>query len=215
MAIRWQGRDVGILPELKAEIDRTLAPLPATYVVVSGDRTEAEQDALYFQGRDAFGNVIDASKIVTNTRDSAHEHGAARDFAPLRADGSIDWDPNSAALQRAVQAIRANPQLKSGADFILAGGARDPGHVELRNWRNRIPPIVADATRTSVPVGGGNVSAFGEASFPNVAPPAGDTWFELDPGIVIAGSLVLGAAIVAVATLSSPSHPPRTARARG
>lgn len=223
MPIRWQGRDAGIVPVLKSEIDRTFAPLPATYVVTSGGRTDAEQDALWRRGRDASGRVINAAQVVTDTRDSAHERGAAIDFAPLNADGSVNWDPNAAALQLAVRAIRANPKLRSGADFILASGAPDLGHAELRNWRNivpLIPVIVADATATrGVSVGGGEVSAAGEDLSPDVAPPidAGDEtgwnddsdsshqngWFEVDAGFVIAAAAVAAGAIVLIAALTA------------
>lgn len=220
MPMRWQGRDVGIIPALKTEIDRTFAALPAIYVVTSGDRTQAEQDALWFRGRDAAGNVIDRSLIVTDTRDSAHEHGAARDFAPLNPDGSVNWDPNSPDLLAAVRAIRANPKLKSGADFILASGGADPGHVELRNWRNLIPMIVADATSTrGVTAGSGEVSAAGEGFSPDVALPAdaGDddssTWFEVDAGFVIAASAVVAGAIVFFAAMTA--DPPARGRSSG
>lgn len=85
--------------------------------VVQSLRTYREQAALYAEGRDADGNVVDKSKVVTNAKPgtSWHNYGLAVDVAPF--DGGIpDWNASHPAWQRIV-AIGEGVGLVSGSTW--------------------------------------------------------------------------------------------------
>jgi peptidoglycan L-alanyl-D-glutamate endopeptidase CwlK len=75
----------GVKPELAAVVKRAIELTEVDFVVVQGNRTQAEQDALYAQGRTKPGPK------VTWTRNSRHIGGSAVDLAPY-FDGAINWD---------------------------------------------------------------------------------------------------------------------------
>lgn len=83
----------GVDPELARRIAAviwTAARMGADVGVVSGKRSQLEQERLYAQGRTTPG------PIVTWTRTSAHTRGRAVDLA-FRNRGRFDWDvPDSA-----------------------------------------------------------------------------------------------------------------------
>lgn len=60
----------------------------------SGVRTFKEQDILYLEGRDAAGNVVDASAVVTNAKGgmSYHNYGVAGDIVFKDSKGNWTWD---------------------------------------------------------------------------------------------------------------------------
>lgn len=62
------------------------------YVAISGNRTYAEQRALYNKGRDRKGKIINKSKVVTNARPgySRHNFGLALDFGVFRDGDYLD-----------------------------------------------------------------------------------------------------------------------------
>jgi peptidoglycan LD-endopeptidase CwlK len=85
--------------------------------VVQGYRTWAEQAALYDQGRDENGNVVDKSKVVTHARagTSWHNFGLAVDVAPF--DGGIpDWNLEHPAWKRIVT-VGESLGLESGSGW--------------------------------------------------------------------------------------------------
>ena len=67
------------------EFDEAMKSAGIDYIVTCTLRTQAEQDALYAQGRTAPG------KIVTWTRNSKHIGGTAFDIA-VKKNGVISWD---------------------------------------------------------------------------------------------------------------------------
>jgi peptidoglycan LD-endopeptidase CwlK len=67
------------------EFDEAMKAAGIDYIVTCTLRTQAEQDALYAQGRTAPG------KIVTWTRKSRHISGTAFDIA-IKKEGIISWD---------------------------------------------------------------------------------------------------------------------------
>lgn len=76
-----------IYPELARRVvsmDEILAPQGVIIRVTQGLRPYAVQMALWRQGRDAAGNIVDRSKVVTNARpeQSWHTYGCAVDVAP-------------------------------------------------------------------------------------------------------------------------------------
>lgn len=58
-----------------------------TVILTSTYRDEAEQNALYAQGRTTAGNVVTNAKFG----DSMHNYKCAIDFAPVDVNGSIPW----------------------------------------------------------------------------------------------------------------------------
>lgn len=108
-------------PEFAARLQRVIDRMQEAghdVELVETTRSGARQDALYAQGRTTAGPV------VTWTRDSRHEHGAAAD---LRVDGASSGK-GYATLQRI-----------ANEEGLRTLGARDPGHVEL-------PRTTVDAT---------------------------------------------------------------------
>lgn len=93
----------------------------------SGLRTGAEQDALYAQGRTTPG------AIVTNARagSSAHNKGAAVDFAFEKTDGRLSWNDSEPWDQ--VGALAESIGLSWGGRWTTF---KDRPHVELSSWRD-------------------------------------------------------------------------------
>jgi|SRR5579863_1351826 len=85
--------------------------------VVQSLRTWQEQAALYAKGRDADGNVVDKSQVVTNAKpgSSWHNFALAVDVAPF--DGGIpDWNIEHPAWKRIV-AVGESVGLVSGSTW--------------------------------------------------------------------------------------------------
>lgn len=80
------------------ELVKNCAARGAVYYAIQGTRTWDEQQKLYNQGRNAKGEVIDKSKVVTKAKPglSFHNYGIAIDFCldkDLETDGlQPDWD---------------------------------------------------------------------------------------------------------------------------
>lgn len=117
----------GIKPEL-ARVVRRAAELAGTdpaldFVIVQGSRTQAQQNALYAQGRTAPG------RIVTWTKNSKHIGGGAIDFAALEG-GKISWNeklypPIANVFLKAATAERV------GIEWGGSWGRKDWGHIQL------------------------------------------------------------------------------------
>jgi peptidoglycan L-alanyl-D-glutamate endopeptidase CwlK len=75
----------GVHPDLVRVMKSALQISPYDFKITHGVRTQAEQDALYAQGRTAPG------KIVTNTKNSRHIGGFAVDIAVL-VNGQVSWE---------------------------------------------------------------------------------------------------------------------------
>lgn len=85
LSARSRERLAGVHPDLRRVVERAIELTTVDFVVTQGNRTPAEQAALYAQGRTKPGPK------VTWTLNSRHVGGFAVDLAPWR-DGSIDWD---------------------------------------------------------------------------------------------------------------------------
>jgi hypothetical protein len=157
--LNWQGRQAGLAAGFADLISGVVDQLPYQYVAQQGYRSNAEQDAAFSLGRDAYGNIVNPSAVVTNARggESPHNAGLAVDLYPI-VNGVVDYgfyqgqsEPSPDALpawQALWDAIDASSQLNSGRWFQLASGY-DPGHIELSNWKVYSgAPIVPDATAT-------------------------------------------------------------------
>lgn len=110
-------------PDLIRVMQRTIEISPVDFKITHGLRTQAEQDALYAQGRTTPG------KIVTNTRKSRHIGGFAVDVAAI-VNGAISWDMKyyRQITDAAKQASRElNIPIKCGIDWKM----KDGPHIEL------------------------------------------------------------------------------------
>lgn len=109
--------------------------------VVQGLRSWAEQQALYNEGRDADGTVVDKSKVVTNARPgtSWHNFGLAVDVAPFNG-GIPDWNSNHPAWKRIVS-IGESVGLVSGSGWRTFP---DWPHLQMTG---RLPTSPDDDTR--------------------------------------------------------------------
>lgn len=127
------GRLAGVHPKLAACVALAATLCTQPFVVVQGLRTEAEQEALYAQGRTAPG------KIVTWVRRSNHQAapdgwGHAVDLAVVEGDGSIDWnhtapyDTIKAAMTAAAE--RVGLVLRWGADWNMNNVPREHGETD-------------------------------------------------------------------------------------
>lgn len=120
----------GVHPLLVSALEVALQASPYDFSIVQGVRTQAEQDALYEQGRTREG------PIVTWTRNSKHipradGYGHAIDFAAF-VDGAISWDekyytPIAEAIIKAGKEVGVT--LESGAFWKN----KDWGHIEIKD----------------------------------------------------------------------------------
>lgn len=111
-----------VKPEL-VKLVRRAAEIGPAFQVVQGNRTLAEQKALYAQGRTKKG------PIVTWTLKSRHIGGRAIDFAAL-VNGKISWNPKyypaiAKAFKQAAKEQKVN--IVWGGDWKT----KDWGHIQL------------------------------------------------------------------------------------
>jgi peptidoglycan L-alanyl-D-glutamate endopeptidase CwlK len=115
---------VGVKPALVKVIRRAAEITKQPFQIVQGNRTLAQQRALYAQGRTKPG------PIVTWTLKSSHIGGRAIDYAAL-VGGKISWnDKHYPAIAKAFK--QAAKELKTP---IIWGGdwkkTKDWGHIQL------------------------------------------------------------------------------------
>ncbi len=105
------------------------------YYAISGFRSWPEQDALYAQGRDKAGKVIDKSKVVTNAKggQSNHNYTCATDFC-------ADADMKRAGLQpdwnKASYKVLAEEAEKLGLEAGYFWKFTDCPHIQLNLTKN-------------------------------------------------------------------------------
>lgn len=102
LSAKSRERLAGVHPDLRRVVERAIQLTTIDFVVTQGNRTQAEQDALYAQGRTKPG------KKVTWTRNSRHVGGFAVDLAPYIG-GGIEWDDDGriGAWPRIAEAMKA------------------------------------------------------------------------------------------------------------
>lgn len=116
--------------------------------VVQSVRSWANQQALYNQGRDANGTIVNKSLVVTHAKPgtSWHNFGLAVDVAPF--DGGIpDWDASHPAWKRIV-AVGESVGLVSGSKWRTFP---DWPHFQLTG---QLPVSPDDAVRAAYETGG-------------------------------------------------------------
>jgi peptidoglycan LD-endopeptidase CwlK len=110
-------------PKLIEIVERASELSKRPFQIVQGNRTQAEQDALYAQGRTKSG------PIVTWTRKSKHIGGNAIDFAALVGD-KINW--NDKYYPEIANAFKqAANELRIGIEWGGDWKTKDWGHVQL------------------------------------------------------------------------------------
>lgn len=118
----------GVNPALANVVKRAIEITTVDFAVVQGNRTQAEQNALYEQGRTKPGPV------VTWTRNSNHIGGRAVDLAPFYK-GKIEWDNNgklglypkiASAMKQAAKELGV--KIVWGGDWVKT---KDRPHFEL------------------------------------------------------------------------------------
>jgi hypothetical protein len=112
-----------VKPDLVSVVRRAAELTKQAFQIVQGNRTQAEQNALYAQGRTRPGN------IVTWTKNSKHIGGNAIDFAAL-VNNKINWDtkfypPIANAFKAAAKELGVG--IVAGIDWKT----RDWGHIQL------------------------------------------------------------------------------------
>jgi peptidoglycan hydrolase-like protein with peptidoglycan-binding domain len=130
-------------PLLKQVIEyaASTAPDNIDFQIVQGLRTQAEQNALYAQGRTKPG------KIVTWTRTSNHMSGRAVDFQAIVA-GKPTWDekpfvPIAQHIKKAAQALGV--KIEWGYDLWK----KDYGHIQLVPGQS--PTMLKDKEKAPLP----------------------------------------------------------------
>jgi peptidoglycan L-alanyl-D-glutamate endopeptidase CwlK len=128
----FSARSVERLAGVHADLVRVIAaamPLcPVDFMVTEGLRSKARQLELYAQGRTKPGPK------VTWTLASRHLTGHAVDLAPVKADGSIDWNDRAGfdAIYRAMRTAAAalKVPLRPGIDWDQDGNPREKGETD-------------------------------------------------------------------------------------
>jgi peptidoglycan L-alanyl-D-glutamate endopeptidase CwlK len=112
-----------VKPDLVSVVRRAAEISTRPFQIVQGNRTQAEQNALYAQGRTKRGN------IVTWTKKSKHIGGGAIDFAAL-VNGKVSWNEKlfPAIADAFKQAAR---ELKTGIEWGGDWKTKDWGHIQL------------------------------------------------------------------------------------
>jgi peptidoglycan L-alanyl-D-glutamate endopeptidase CwlK len=126
---RSRDKLAGVNPKLAAVVERAIELTEVDFVVVQGNRTQAEQDALYAQGRTKPGPK------VTWTRNSNHIGGNAVDLAPW-VNGAIEWDNSGRlGLYPHIAAAMQDAATELGVPITWGGSWKstpDRPHFELK-----------------------------------------------------------------------------------
>jgi peptidoglycan L-alanyl-D-glutamate endopeptidase CwlK len=125
----------GVHPRLAACVLAAAKTCAQPFIVVQGLRTQAQQDALWAQGRSKPGPVVTWVK-VSNHQAAADGYGHAVDLAaldPTKA-GGIDWSSSKAYDTIKAAMFAAAPAcglvLRWGADWNMNGVAREHGESD-------------------------------------------------------------------------------------
>lgn len=134
-----------VKPPLRKLIERAADISQQPFEIVQGNRTQAEQNALYAQGRSKPG------KVVTWTKNSRHIGGGAIDFAALSS-GKVSW---SEKLYPAIALAIKQAAKELGTGIIWGGDwkTQDWGHIELtgKDIALAVPTVPAMPVTPTVP----------------------------------------------------------------
>ena len=110
------------------DLEASVAKMGIKIKWTSGLRTEAEQAALYAQGRTAPGKIV---TYASSAKTSPHGRGAALDFAVLTREGVPTWDPPYWHVYEVVGRLAEAEGLAWGGRFLRM----DMPHVQLADWK--------------------------------------------------------------------------------
>jgi peptidoglycan L-alanyl-D-glutamate endopeptidase CwlK len=122
-----------IYPQLMIKLEKLIENClkrGVAYYAISGFRSWEEQDALYAQGRDKAGKVVDKSKVVTNAKggQSNHNYTCAVDFCK---DGDMKRDGLQPSWDLAGYKVLAEEAEKLGLEAGLHWKFVDAPHIQL------------------------------------------------------------------------------------
>lgn len=117
-------------PEIRPQVDEFLADCEAAgldILVTCTLRNDAEQTALYAQGRTAPGHVVTKAKAGQ----SAHNYGLALDIVPI-VNGKPDWNGSDP-----VWTVIGKKGMEAGLTWLGAPGSefKEEAHFEHPDWR--------------------------------------------------------------------------------
>lgn len=117
-------------PDVRPLVDAFLsdcAEAGIDILVTCALRTDAEQTALYAQGRTAPGHIVTKAKAG----ESAHNYGLAIDVVPM-VNGKPDWNGSDP-----VWSVIGKKGMAAGLTWLGAPGSEfvEMAHFELPNWR--------------------------------------------------------------------------------
>jgi peptidoglycan L-alanyl-D-glutamate endopeptidase CwlK len=139
MAIRHEERLRGVHPQLVLLAKSWSAELPWDVLIVSGCRTNAEQMALYSQGRTTPG------QIVTNAADAKHSAHGRRWVAGMAVGCAIDAIPCTRLGQpnfKDKTGLVMMAHIAEGAGLVWGGrwtAIQDEDHFEIPAWQAYSP----------------------------------------------------------------------------
>jgi peptidoglycan L-alanyl-D-glutamate endopeptidase CwlK len=135
-SIIYRERAAGVDQRLQALMDRWAQELPFSVVVQPGGgcRTQAEQAALYAQGRTAPGPIVTNAPSAAA---SAHGHSGAIDAMPLGDSGRIEWDTTETLYRVGLMAdIAEEMGLEWGGRWEkLFPPHGDYDHFQVPDWK--------------------------------------------------------------------------------
>lgn len=134
MSLTWAADRSKEDPEFADDMDATLGPDPADWVVYRGWASSEAQKALY-------EHYLAGGPLAAPPGHSAHEHGVAADVA-RRVDGHLLWDYSNEAWARMQKLVDDSPRLHGGWKFPPVAPA-DPDHIQAVKWQQ----IKADLKR--------------------------------------------------------------------
>src|SRR5689334_4568908 len=162
----------GVHPQLVLLAKSWTVQLSFNIEILSGVRTNAEQQRLWEQGRTSPG------RIVTQAQTSAlsphgrrffqgSAWGCAFDAMPLDSEGNIQWDANGRPTPEGIQRLRMMSITASRQGCVWGGEWTtfpDLDHWQLMDWRKA--PAAPDSAPT--PLGDERVVASDESDFSDV-----------------------------------------------
>lgn len=128
MSVVWHCDRSVVEPQLADDIDATLGPDPADWIVHDGKRSDAQQLAEYAKGRTTPGPIVTYALPAQDPHVGRGGLAYAIDFHE-RTDGKDDWTvgPN---WKRIMAKVDAHPRLHGGWHFPHP----DDDHIQSVQW---------------------------------------------------------------------------------
>lgn len=154
-------------PAVAARVSKMDALAPELNLqVTQGLRSWSDQAAIWDQGRDASGNIVDRSKVVTFARPgySWHQFGLAIDLVPEDVTpGQPDWDATHPSWAKMI-AVGESVGFYSGSHFAVVKGGKTIAEPDMPHFQltGRFPSEPDDEVRQLF-TGGGVKAVWDEA----------------------------------------------------